>query len=170
VHFIDLILYCLGFPRPVSVSGAAYARLGRDLRDYAYTSMWAGPPNYDGVCDVEEYVSGLVRTKGPSIAFEGAWAQNVGAENMYIEFLGDKGGVRLQYGGNFTVNTYRDGALYEIRPSLRTGSMFQAEFDDFLQSAATGRKSRAHIDSVIGTQRILDAFYLSARRKREVAV
>ena len=170
VHFIDLILYCLNFPAPVSVSGAAYAKLGRNLRDYAYTSMWAGPPNYDGVCDVEEYVSGLIRTKGPNIAFEGAWAQNIGKGEMYIDFLGEKGGVRLQYGGAFTVYTFRDGALYEIHPSLRVGSMFQSEIDSFLQCAATGRKSPAHIDSVIGTQRVLDAFYLSAKKNREVAV
>lgn len=170
VHFIDLILYCLNFPTPVSVSGAAYAKLGRAMRDYTYTSMWAGPPNYDGVCDVEEYVSGLIRTKGPNIAFEGAWAQNIGKGEMYIDFLGEKGGVRLQYGGDFTVYTFRDGALYEIHPSLRVGSMFQSEIDSFLQCAATGQKSPAHIDSVIGTQRVLDAFYLSAKKNREVAV
>src|SRR5512139_961367 len=42
VHFIDLVLYCLNFPAAVSVSGAAYAKLGKDMRDYAYTGMWAG--------------------------------------------------------------------------------------------------------------------------------
>ena len=170
VHFIDLILYCLNFPKPVAVSGAAYAKLGGELRNYAYLNMWAGPPNFEGICDVEEYVSGLIRTRGPNIAFEGAWAQNIGDGAMYIEFLGEKGGVRLQYGGDFTVYSHRDGVLYKTQPSLRPASMFNKEIDSFLECAATGRKSPAHIDSVIGTQRILDAFYLSAKKNREVAV
>jgi predicted dehydrogenase len=170
VHFIDLILYCLGFPQPVSVSGSAYAKLGRDMRNYAYMSMWAGPPNFDGVCDVEEYVSGLVRTRGPSIAFEGAWAQNIGEGAMYIEFLGEKGGVRLQYGGDFTFYSHRNGILYKTQPSIRGGSMFHDEINSFLECCSTGRKSPAHIDAVICTQRILDAFYLSARKHREVAI
>ena len=29
-----------------------------DIPDYKYINMWAGPPVLDGVCDVEEYVTG----------------------------------------------------------------------------------------------------------------
>ena len=78
--------------------------------------------------------------------------------------------MRLQYGGDFAVYGSKDGSLFKTQPSLRLGSMFQAEIDSFLQCAATGRKSPAHIDTVIGTQQVLDAFYLSAQKHREVAV
>ncbi|HNR77270.1 MAG TPA: hypothetical protein PKM48_09085, partial [Parvularculaceae bacterium] len=63
--------------------------------DYTYLNMWAGPPRPGGVYDVEEYVSALVRTERASIALEGAWAQNIEEATMYIDFIGDKGGVRI---------------------------------------------------------------------------
>ena len=121
VHFIDLILYCLGAPKPVAVSGAAHARLGAKPREYAYLNMWAGPPRLDGVCDVEEYVSGLLRTRGPSVAFEGAWAQNIGEGGMFIDFLGDTAGIRLLYGGGFTIYGHKDGRLFEDRAEPARG-------------------------------------------------
>ena len=170
VHYIDLILYCLGFPKAKSISGAAYAKLARNMKDYAFTSMWAGPPNYDGVCDVEESFTALLRTAGPNISMEGAWARNIGVTETYIDFLGTLGGVRLQYGGDFVVYSHKDGVLFETKPSVPQKNMFQNEIDDFLQCARTGRKSRADINSVIGTQKILDAFYLSAKKNREVPV
>lgn len=168
VHFIDLIMYCLGVPKPVSVSGAAHARLGAKPRDYAYTNMWAGPPKLDGVCDVEEYVSGLLRTSGPTVAFEGAWAQNIGEGAMFIDFLGDKAGIRLNYGGTFTVYGHENGRLYKTEPTLRAGDMFQSEIDSFLQSAASGKPCASDIDAVLPTQRVLDGFYRSAKTGREV--
>jgi predicted dehydrogenase len=130
--------------------------------------MWAGPPDYDGVDDVEEYVSGLLRTKGPTIAFEGAWAQNVGEGAMYIEFLGDKAGIRLAYGGGFVLYGQKGGALVKTETSMRKSDMFQAEIDSFAKSVCTGVKNRADIGSVIQTQQVLDAFYRSARLRREI--
>lgn len=168
VHFIDLILYCLGLPKPLSVSGAAHARLGAVPRDYAYTSMWAGPPQLDGVCDVEDHVSGLLRTTGPTVAFEGAWAQNIGDGAMFIDFLGDKAGIRLSYGGGFTVYGHKDGRLYKTEPTMRTGNMFQTEIDGFLRSADSGKPCVSDIDAVLPTQRVLDGFYRSAKAGREV--
>jgi predicted dehydrogenase len=170
VHFIDLIMYCLGVPKPLSVSGVAHARLGAKPREYAYTSMWAGPPRYEGVCDVEEYVSGLLRTSGPSVAFEGAWAQNIGEGAMFIDFLGEKAGIRLAYGGNFTVYGHKNGRLYKTEPAMRVGDMFLAEIDGFLRSAATGKPCAADIDAVLPTQRVLDGFYRSAKAGREVRI
>ncbi len=168
VHFIDLIMYCLGVPKPVSISGVAHAKLAAIPRDYAYTNMWAGPPQYEGVCDVEEYVSGLLRTRGPSVSFEGAWAQNIGEGAMFIDFLGDKAGIRLNYGGSFTIYGQKNGRLYKTEPTMRVGDMFQAEIDGFLQSAATGKPCASSIDTVLPTQRVLDGFYRSAKVGREV--
>ena len=170
VHFIDLILYCLGGPKPLSISGVAHAKLGAKPRDYAYTSMWAGPPRYEGVCDIEEYASGLLRTSGPSVAFEGAWAQNIGEGAMFIEFLGDKAGIRLTYGGAFTIYSHRNGRLYKTEPTMRLRDMFQMEIDEFVRSTVTGKPCASHIDAVLPTQRVLDGFYRSAKAGREVRI
>ncbi|HUT23296.1 MAG TPA: Gfo/Idh/MocA family oxidoreductase [Sumerlaeia bacterium] len=170
VHYLDLTLFCLGFPRARTLSGVAHSVLGKDLRKYAYTGMWAGPPDYSGLCDVEESVAGILRTDGPTIFFEGAWARNVEEGAHHIDFLGDKAGIRLNYCGSFTIYSHTNGVLYKTAPSYREDSMFRAEIDSFLECAATGKPSPADISSVIGTQKILDALYKSAAENREVAV
>ena len=171
VHFLDLVLYCLDFPKLTTLSGAAHCRLAAKPGEYAFLTMWGGKGDRDGVCDVEEYASGMARTdRGVSLAFEGAWAQNVGEAQMYIEFLGDKGGARLHYGGAFTWWHDEGGVLCKTEPSIQAPSMFLAEIEDFCRSIRTGAASRADIDTVLDTQALLDAFYRSDAEKREVAV
>src|SRR5690606_24139543 len=102
VHFLDLIFYVLGeHTKARAVSGSTYSEIGSQIKDYTYTSMWAGPPNREGVFNVDDFVTGLIRTTGPTISLNGAWAQNIGEEAKYIEFLGSKAGIKLQYGGDF---------------------------------------------------------------------
>ena len=94
---------------------------------YTYLGMWAGPPQYDGVYDVDDSVTALIRTEGPVITLNGAWAQNIGEEEMYIDFMGDKGGIRLHYGKEFKVYTAQHGALVEYEPKFPQEQMFQNE-------------------------------------------
>lgn len=170
IHFVDLALYCLGAPKLVSISGVAHSELAKDMKSYAYTSMWAGPPAYDGVYDVEEMVSGLLRTEGPSIAFQGAWARNINVSNMYVEFLGDKGGIRLKYGGEYVLYTSKDGALFETKRSQKETVPYQNEMAAFIECMSSGKTSRADIQQVLATQAVLDAFYESAALGREVPI
>jgi len=168
IHFVDLIMYCLDFPKPQAISGVGYSKLGSPIKDYTYLNMWAGPPRPAGVYDVEEYVSALVRTERASIALEGAWAQNIEEAAMYIDFIGDKGGVRMQYAGDLTLYTAKKGVLYRSHPAMRKGDMFQNEIDSFVECAAKGKASPAHIDTVIASQKILDGFYESVKKNAEV--
>ncbi|MBQ3668395.1 MAG: Gfo/Idh/MocA family oxidoreductase, partial [Clostridia bacterium] len=93
VHFLDIVMYCLGDPKPLTVSGEAFCKLGKDMPNYVYTSMWAeNTKDLNGTYDVDDSVTGFIRTAGPTITFNGAWAQNIGETEMYIDFLGDKGG------------------------------------------------------------------------------
>ena len=90
VHFLDIVMYCCGDPKPITVTGEAFCKLGKNMKEYVYTSMWAGPPKYDGIYDVDDSITGMIRTEGPVITFNGAWAQNIGEREMYIDFMGDK--------------------------------------------------------------------------------
>lgn len=168
VHFLDLIFYALGQPAVHTVSGAVYNEMAKDMENYAYVSMWAGPPNYQGTNDVEDFVTGMVRTAGPTITLNGAWAQNISETAMFIEFLGDKAGVKLQYGGDFTVYSSKDGMLLETAPSFAKSDAFYDEMDAFIESARTNTKNRAHIDQAILTTQVMDALYKSAELGSEV--
>ncbi|NQU41777.1 Gfo/Idh/MocA family oxidoreductase [bacterium] len=170
VHFIDLILYCAGQPAPRKAFGVTHSVLARDIPEYAYVKMWAGPPDPMGVYDVEEHCSGLVLTDGPSISFDLAWARNIGQASSHIDFLGEKAGIRLQYLGNFRVYSFKDGVLYDSEPSYRTENLFDEEISGFVRSVLDGEKSRADIEYVLPTQKILDALYASAEQGKEIEI
>ncbi len=168
VHFLDLILYATGLPKVRTVSANDYCRLGKDIGAYTYLNMWAGPEKTDGIYDVDDFVSGFVRTDGPSISFNGAWAQNIDREEMFVDFLGDKAGIRLTYGGKFELYTAESGVLQTIQPKYNLNNHYESEQLAFFASIATGEKTRAHIDHVLESARLLDAIYESGRQKKEV--
>jgi predicted dehydrogenase len=168
VHFLDLIFYCIGQTKVLTVSGATHSELGKDMGKYSFVDMWAGPPDYSGVYDVEDFVTGLVRTAGPTISLNGAWAQNIGESAMFVEFLGDKAGIKLQYGGDFKIYSAKNGVLYETAPSFSKTDMFYDEIDNFLKSAMGNTKNRANIDDVMITSEVMEAIYKSAELGREV--
>lgn len=170
VHFLDIVMYCCGDPKTKSVSAESFSKLGNPMQDYVYTSMWAGPPDYNGTYDVEEGITGMVRTEGPVITFNGAWAQNIGIGEMYIDFIGTKGGARLQYGQKFTLYSTKNGMLTTTEFNNTEEKMFQKEIDKFIECIETGEKLQSHIDTNIITAQMMDAIYRSAEEHREVTL
>jgi len=169
VHYLDIAMFCLGDPEVYSVSGEIFSKLGVDIENYAYTNMWAGPPVKGGIYDVEDSVTALIRTEGPTITVNGAWAENIAAGGeTYIDFIGDKAGIRLKYGDDFTVYTAENGALVEYTPKFNSSDMYQREIDDFVNSIETGVKSPSHIETAIITAQMMQAIYDSAMQHREV--
>jgi predicted dehydrogenase len=169
IHYLDLILFITGL-KLRTVSANAYCKLGKDLPKYVYKDMWAGPPVLDGVYDVDDMVSGFIRTGGASISFNGAWAQNIDVSEPFIDFMGDKGGIRLQYGGPFTYYTVENGVLQTVRPDYNIPDMYAREDARFIEAARRGEKTRSHIDRVLESARLLDAIYESAEKQAEIKV
>lgn len=165
VHFLDIVMYCCGDPKPLTVTGEEFCILGKDMKAYNYKDMWAGPPDYNGTYDVDDSVTGMIRTEGPVITFNGAWAQNIGVGEMYIDFMGDKAGVRLQYGSNFTVYTDQ---LEEYTPTVEFRNHFQNEIDAFVRCIQTGEKLPSHIDTVAITAKMMQGIYDSAAQHKEI--
>ncbi len=168
VHFLDLINYVVDNKRPTTVSAVCHSKLGNPMKDYVYRSMHAGPPDLSGTYDVEEYVTGLIRTEGPAINFNGAWAQNIDESAMFIEFMGTKAGAKLIYGDHFTLYGVRNGELYSETPEFDIPPMFHKEIACFIDSARKGEKIRSNIDNVLITAGMMDAIYASAEQGREV--
>ena len=168
VHFLDLILYVLGGAKLKNVTCDAYSEMAKDMKSYKYTSMWAEETANveNGVNDVDDFITGYVRTDKASISFNGAWAQNIDKAEMYVDFLGDKGGARLDYGGKFT---FYDGATLEtITPEYDIPDMYECESRAFIESCNSGIKNRSHIDNILESAKLLDVLYKSAEIKKEI--
>jgi predicted dehydrogenase len=141
------------------------------MPNYVYEGMWSeNTKDLNGTYDVDDSVTGFVRTEGPTITFNGAWAQNIGPRDAYIDFLGDKAGIRLQYGGNFTVYGTKDGKLWQETPEYASVNMFQNEIDSFVRCVRTGEKLPSHIDNVVITARMMQAVYDSSEQNKEITL
>ena len=98
VHLLDATLHLMGHPRVIRVSGATYSTFGRRLKAYAHTSMWAGPPDFAGTCDVEDHVTALLRCEGgATIELNATWAMNIPDNALPdgIALFGEQGGCRF---------------------------------------------------------------------------
>jgi predicted dehydrogenase len=169
IHYLDLILFITGL-KLKTVSAASYCKLGKDILQYVYKDMWAGPPAPDGIYDVDDMVSGFIRTNGAGISFNGAWAQNIDVTETFVDFMGDKGGIRLDYGGRFTFYTAENGVLQTVKPDYHIPDMYAREDARFIEAAQKGIKTRSHIDRILESARLLDAIYESADKQAEIKV
>ena len=170
VHFFDIVMYCCGDPKAKTVSAEQFSYLGKPIENYVHQGMWAGPAKVDGIYDVEEGVTGMIRTEGPIITFNGAWAQNIGENEMYIDFIGTKGGIRLQYGSDFTLYSTKNKMLTKTTFGFEKTSMFQNEIDSFVKCIKSGEKIASHIDTNIITAKMMDAIYRSANEHKEITL
>ena len=168
VHFLDLILYILGGAKLKTVTCDAYSEMAKDMKAYKYTDMWAEDTAdvENGVNDVEDMITGHIRTDKASISFNGAWAQNIGKNEMFVDFMGDKGGARLSYGGKFE---FYDGTdLSTTTYEYNIPNMYECEDRAFLESTHTGEKTRSNIVNILESAKLLQALYDSAQKQEEI--
>ncbi len=169
VHFFDLILYILGGAKLESLTCDAYSEMAKDMKAYKYKSMWAEDTadTENGTNDVDDFITGYIRTDKASISFNGAWAQNLDKREMFVDFLGDKGGARLNYGEFFEFcsgeNLESETEKYDIP------NMYLCEDIAFFEEIDSGIKNRSHIDSVLESAKLLDALYTSAEQRKEIS-
>lgn len=170
IHFFDLILYILGNAKLVNLTCDAYNEMAKDMKSYKYKGMWAEDTSdvENGTNDVDDLITGYIRTDKASISFNGAWAQNINHDEMFIDFCGDKCGARLTYGGKFEI--YDGETLETIQPEYDIPRMHQVEDIAFIESLYTGEKTRSHIDNVLESAKLLDALYQSAEIKKEISL
>ena len=168
VHFLDLILYILGDAKIKNVTCDTYNEMAKDMKSYKYVNMWAEDTSdvENGTNDVDDFVSGYVRTDKASISLNGAWAQNINQVEMFIDFLGDKAGARLSYGGKFEI--YDGETLETIQPEYDIPNHYLCEDIAFLESTDTGIKNRGHIDNILESMKLLDTLYSSAEIGKEI--
>ncbi len=172
VHYLDLILYCCGDPTPLTASGEAFSKLGVDMKNYVYTGMWAEETkNLNGTYDVDDSVTGIIRTSGPVISFNGAWAQNIGESETYIDFLGTKAGIRLKYCGDFKIYGVKDGMLTETQVECKTTDMYENELNAFVSLVRNGGEmNQQYIDKAVLTSKIMQAIYDSSAAHKEIEI
>ena len=170
IHYLDLILYILGGAKLQTVTCDTYSEMAKDMKEYKYRSMWAEETKNveTGVNDVDDFVTGHVRTDKATISFNGAWAQNLDKGEAYIDFLGDKKGARLSYCGQFEL--FDGQTLETVKTEHELPDFYQSEDLAFFESVRSGEKNRNHIDNILESMKLLDTLYRSSAEKKEIAL
>lgn len=164
VHFLDLVLYFMGYPAVTSVSGATYSMFGNSsnrLRP-GYRN------NGEGRFDVEDMAVGMVRTAGnATVDFEFSWASNIEKETKYYELLGTKGGVAFRDGELKIFSEVLDTSINVI-PELNTAQKNMNEFEHFVDCICTDKEPVASAEQAVELMKVIDGLYLSALLKKEI--
>ena len=173
VHLIDNVLYLMGYPKVVRVSGKTFSHFGKRMKGYAYESMWAGPPRYDGVFDVEDAAQALIRfDTGATFELNVTWAANV-PDDMpnAIWLMGDKAGLWYPHSADkLNLITEEQGRNVDMTVKLPQANGFDEQIRAFVRNIETREQPHASGSNGETVQRIIDAIYESSERDREVEV
>ena len=98
VHMIDLAIWLMGNPTPVSVSGGTFTKFADcDSSDSANSDF--GDKVEGGTFDVEDLAMGLIRfDNGAVLQIEFSWASNIRKEHRFVELRGTEAGCTWKNG------------------------------------------------------------------------
>ncbi|MBM4038226.1 MAG: Gfo/Idh/MocA family oxidoreductase [Planctomycetes bacterium] len=165
VHRIDMAMWLMGSPKPVSVTASTYNVIG------ARTAKELGK-----AFDVEDIGGAFIRfDNGATLIAEASWAGfTQKREEMLTQLLGTKGGilhsnVNETYEFEARIFTEHDGALWETK--LQQGlAPCPTAYQEFIAAILEGRDTIAPGEHGLAVQQILDAIYKSAATGKEVRI
>lgn len=181
VHMLDLSLWFMGNPRPVSVSGSVYYEFNDFMRESTGTDV-----------DVEDLATAFIKLdNGATVVLDVSWISHIEESNLvYTQLFGTRGGAKISRGlgigsdrrEQMTINTTTGKgparATLIRHPEFHTmqaaqqGFMlhesFRGEIADFVDSVKAGRQPGATITHGLDILRVLDAIYRSAETGKEI--
>ncbi len=172
VHVLDLALWLMGFPEPVAVSGATYAKFGPRGR-----GGWGRPRFLSGQVGftVEDMATGYIRfANGATLSLEISWASFTShRDDYYVHLFGTEGGAELnveQYGFDENVRLFREeaGEFVEVKPAYTPGGGHEAVVAEFIRCILEDEDPRPGGEDGVRVLRVIDALYRSAQAGREV--
>lgn len=166
VHMIDLAIWLMGNPTPVSVSGCTYCKFANSevsQSDHARLSEKTD----DGTFDVEDLAMGFIRfDNGACLQIEFSWASNVEKEKKFVELRGTKAGA---YWPELKIFTEEYGRTVDVEPHIPEGrQIHEANLAHFVEVLQGKAKPDFVPQQGVDMIRILRAMYTSAETGHEV--
>jgi len=164
VHALDLVLWFMGFPKPVTVLGTTRQSV-TDVRKAV--GGW-GTPNPKGIIDVEDFAAGFVRFEnGATLLLEASWHANIVESRMVFELVGSKGGAKLR---PLVIATEERGVVVDVTPQVPrdSESAYLREVRHFVDCVRRGRQPLITGEQGVVVTTILEAVYRSAETGQPV--
>ncbi len=155
VHFIDLSMWLMGNPKPISVVGATYNKFASKVTQ--------------GTFDVEDLATGFIRfDNGATLQIEFSWASNIEAEANFIELRGSEAGFNLK-NGDLKLFTELAGKQCDIAPQLSQNTGGHSEnIRHFVDCVLNRAEPIIRPEHGVHMIQILSAIYESAETGSEV--
>lgn len=171
VHVIDLVRYLMGNPKPVSVYGAAFKKLGDRKNIKGKQTYRASGATVHDICDVEDLAAALIRfDNGAVLSIEASFSLNIKKDEGKIELFGTKGGAKLDPSLELysEINDYLADTTLDAETSLSFDGLFAKEIDHFVSCITDNLPCISPAQDGIDIMAILDAIYQSAETGHEV--
>lgn len=170
VHLLDLTLWIMGYPKPISASGQTWNRLGTNPK--LYNSMG----DYDRTkFTVEDFAVGFIRFEnGAVISLEASFMGNSDGHHQ-VQFFGEKSGVFIKPFAEvepIKIYTEEKKRLFDMVPANipKIAAPHIEAAKAFLSSIENGTPSSIPGENGMTLNAIFDALYSSAESGREEKV
>ena len=173
VHVIDFVRYALGNPKPVSVYGATFHKLGNRPNTKTAEGYSSADKGSEDVCDVEDMATALIRfDNGAVLNVETSFCLNVDDNRGTIELFGEKAGAKIDPELKLVreANGYMTDVTLKFPTALSFDGLFQKEIDHYVDCVLGKCECRSPAEDGYELMRILDAAYESARTGHEVVL
>ncbi len=172
VHILDLTLWMMGHPKPVSVTGVTRNVLSKQPGAF---SSWANNSPIPAEVDVEELATAFVRfDNGATLILEVSWMLHHdvpagGVEDMQMWLYGDRGGALWP---KCEIYTSDNPAMQLFNTTLKntsnTNPAHKQEVLEFSKAVLDGAPSPVPAEQSLQVITILDAVYRSQRKGGEI--
>ncbi|MBR5514916.1 MAG: Gfo/Idh/MocA family oxidoreductase [Clostridia bacterium] len=153
VHMIDLAMYLMGNPKPVSVTGTTFNKFNN---------------NHDYTFDVEDMATGYIKfDNGASLALEFSWESNIISDTRYVELRGTKAGAIIE-NDDLRLFIERHGTMCDEYPHPRGSWGHDGAIRHFADVVQNGTDPIFTPQQGINMIKILNAIYESAETGKEV--
>lgn len=173
VHVIDLSRYIIGNPKPVSVFGATFNKLGARTNLKTNGKAWsaAAEEEKEPIFTVEDLATAMIRFDNGAVLYvEASFSLNMSNNTPGgLVLYGSKAGLTLD---PFELHTECNDMIADIKISgpTGTGDFFYNEDINFLDAIDGKAECKAPAEDGIELMRILDAIYESAKTGRSVDI
>ena len=162
VHRIDLAMWLMGNPTPVSVCGSTYNMLGAAIAKKARKKF-----------DVEDLAVGMIRfDNGATMLVEASWAMNSElGEDMFTYVYGTRAGIchqNIAEGYSFEARVFGEQNGTYMVSKIKSCPPSPHSVEHFIDVVADGVKPIVTAQHGVDVMKVLDGLYKSARLGKEV--
>lgn len=167
VHVLDLTLWLMGNPKPVTVTGIARSEMSD--KPGMFSSWGRGPVPEEH--DVEDFAAGFVRFEnGATMVIETSWIINHEMEQggFHYWLYGTDGGI--EHPNQMIKSNYNTKQLYNIELKMTSDSVepHALECMEFAKAIVEGAPAPVLPEQSLQVMQILDGIYRSSEAKQEI--